>query len=199
MPGKRRGIPASQVARDYGVSLSEFTDEVAALFARLEVQATSGSAHLRRRELCAAVSAAMISALDASTLTAEERATLDPLITGVLQPFWLKHCANDPEAPAYIHTRSAHYLANRDPVSQVKTAVSIVTALLDSLEIPDEYREKLARSLAPAFAHRMITDLYNVNDVRTRSGIELSLIATVCALLEMSMSYETILRALRLV
>jgi len=174
MPGKRRGIPASQLARDYGVSLNEFTDEVVASFDRLDGQQASGGAHLCRREVCAAVSAAMISALDASTLTAEERAKLDPLITGTLLPFWSKHCASDPEAVTYINSRSAHYLANRDPVSQVKTAVRIVTALLDSLEISGERREALSRTLTPAFAHRMVGDLYRVNDVRTRSGIELS-------------------------
>ena len=43
MPGKRRGIPASQLARDYGVSLNEFVSEVIALLARLEGQ--DASAH----------------------------------------------------------------------------------------------------------------------------------------------------------
>ena len=66
---------------------------------------------VRCREVCAAVAAAMTSALDASTLTPEERAQLDPLLNEVLLPFWNTHCADDPEAQAYIQARAAHYLA----------------------------------------------------------------------------------------
>jgi hypothetical protein len=198
MPGKRRGIPASQLARDYGVSLNDFVSEVTALLDRLDVQPASGRAPARRREICAAVAAAMTAALDASTLTPEERAHLDPLLNNVLLPFWNKHCADDAEAQAYIGTRAAHYLSARDSKSQVKTAVGIVTALIEALEVSQEHKDDMVRKLAPSFAHRMIGDLYRINEVRTKFGIELSLIVTICALLQMSMSHETILRVLRL-
>jgi hypothetical protein len=197
MPGKR-GVPASQLARDYGVSLNEFVNEVVALLAKLEGQPAASTAPARRREICAAVAAAMTAALDASTLTTEERQKLDPLMNDVLLPFWNTHCASDPDAVAYIESRKAHYLAKRDSASQVKTAVGIVTALIDALEVSNDNRDALARTLAPSFAHRMVADLYRINDVRTRFGIELSLVATICTLLQMSMSYDAILRALRL-
>jgi hypothetical protein len=198
MPGKRRGIPASQLARDYAVSLNEFVDEVVVLLARLEGQDASAMAPARRREVCAAVSAAMTASLDASTLTPEEREKLDPLLNDTLLPFWSKHCASEPDAVAYIDKRAAYYLVKRDPKSQVKTAVGIVAALLDALEVAAEHRDALTRTLAPSFAHRMVADLFRINDVRTRFGIELSLIATACALLHLSISSETILRVLRL-
>jgi hypothetical protein len=198
MPGKRRGIPASQLARDYAVSLTAFVSEVTALLARLEGQDASAMAPARRREICAAVSAAMTASLDASTLTREEREKLDPLLSETLLPFWNKHCAGEPDAAAYIDKRAAYYLAKRDPVSQVRTAVSIVVALLDALEVVQEHRDALTRTLSPSFAHRMVADLYRINDVRARFGVELSLIATVCTLLQMSIGSETILRVLRL-
>ena len=198
MPGKRRGIPASQLARDYGVSLNDFVSEVIALLAKLEGRDASGTAPARRREVCAAVAAAMTAALDASTLTADERAQLDPVLKNVLLPFWSQHCANDVDAQAYIATRTAHYLTKRDPASQVKTAVGIVTTLIDALEVSQEHKDALARTLAPSFAHRMVADLYRINDVRTKFGIELSLLVTICTLLQMSMNYDTVLRALRL-
>jgi len=197
MPGKR-GIPASQLARDYGVSLNGFVNDVVALLARLEGKEASGADPARRREICAAVTAAMTAALDASTLTAEERAKLDPLLKDVLLPFWGTHCASDPEAAAYIDARAAHYLARRDPRSQVRTAVGIVTTLIDALEVSQEHKDALARTLAPSFAHRMVADLFRINEVRTKFGIELSVLATLAALLHMSMSCDTILRVLRL-
>jgi hypothetical protein len=199
MPGNRRGIPASQLARDYGVSLNDFADEVITLLARAEAADAHGLSVPRRREICAAVSAAMAAALDASTLSAEEREKLSPLLGEVLKPFWFKHCEADPEAAAIIAARTPHYLIGRVAGSQVKTAVNIVAALLEALEVPEERRPELARTLSPSFAHRIVGDLYRINDLRARHGIELSVLATMFALLQLSMSYDVILRILRVV
>jgi hypothetical protein len=198
MSANRRGIPAGQLARDYGVSLNEFVTEIDALLAQLEGQNATGAAAVRCREICAAVAAAMTAALDASTLTPEERARLDPLLNDVLLPFWNTHCANDREGQEFINARAAHYLARRDCASRVRTAVGIVTALIEALGIPPQHSDAVARTLAPSFAHRMVADIYRINDVRAKFGIELSLLVTTCALLQISMGYETILRALHL-
>jgi len=198
MPGNRRGIPASQLAREYGVSLSEFTDEVIGILSRLDANA-SGAGHARRREICAAVSAAMVAALEASALSEDERVRLQPLINEVLVPFWSRHCATDGDAAKFIIARSTHYLSGRTTGSQVKTAVNIVGALLEALDVPEQYRPALTKRLSPAFAHRMVGDVFRMNDLRNRRGIELSLIATLCALLGMTMNYDPILRILRIV
>ena len=177
MPGNRRGIPASQLAREYGVSLSEFTDEVIEILARFDANA-SGNGQARRREICAAVSAAMIAALEASALSEDERGRLQPLIHEVLGPFWSKHCAADGDTVKFITARSTHYLTGRNAGSQVKTAVNIVGALLEALEVPEQDRPALTKRLSPAFAHRMVGDVFRINDLRQRHGIELSLLAT---------------------
>jgi hypothetical protein len=197
MPGKS-GITASELARNYGVSLNEFTDEVIALLARLDDDPAPLRGHARRREVCAAVSAAMKFALDTSTLTPEERAKLDPLIHEVLLPYWKKHCEADADAAAYITERSGFYLSKTAPGSQVRTALAIVQSLVDELGIPDARKPELMRVLAPSFAHRMISDVHRINDLRTRFGVQLSLLATLCTLLEMSVGYESVLRILRL-
>jgi len=198
MAGTERRIPASQLARDYGVSLNDFTNEVTALLARAHSDSESLRAGTGRREICAAVSATMMIALDASTLSEEERSKLRPLIDEVLMPFWTRHCAADAGAAAYITERSGHYLSGRVAGSQVRTALSIVSALLDALEIPEERRDELTLSLAPSFAHRLVGDIYRMNEVRAKYGIELSLIATLGALLQITISYETVLRILRI-
>ena len=195
MPGKS-GISASELARNYGVSLNEFTDEVLALLARLESDVPAERVAARRREVCAAVSAAMTFALDASTLTAEERQKLDPLLREVLLPFWNRHCAADQRAAEYIGARQSFYLAHRVAGSQVRTAVSIVTLLADALDLSAARRAELIQSLSPAFAHRMVSDLYRLNDLRARFGVQLSLLGLLCTFLELSMSCESILRVL---
>jgi hypothetical protein len=191
-------MTVGELARNYGVSLNSFADDVLALLARLDADPPPARLAARRREVCAAVSAAMTFALDASNLSPEERATLDPLLREVLLPFWNKHCSSDADAGAYIAERSTYYLSNRVPGSQVKTAVSIVSTLLDVLGLPEERKVEVARLLTPSFAHRMVTDLYHINDVRTRFGLRLSLFALLTALLQMTLSSEALLRVLRL-
>lgn len=197
MPGKR-GISASQLARDYGVSLNEFSDEVIATLARLDGEGAPARSSAHRREICAAVSAAMGAALDASMLSPEEREKLQPLLHQVLIPFWSKHCSSDAETSAWIADRSRHYLSKRVADSQVKTAVNIVAALLDALEIPDARRSDFAKTLSPAFAHRMVGDIYHLNDIRGRLGIELSVLAAMTTMLQLGMTYDPILKVLRI-
>lgn len=199
MPGAR-GLPASQLARDYGVSLNEFSDSVIRLLDNEWPQQDAASNSARRREICAAVSAAMVAALDSSTLSSEEREKLHPLVDEVLLPFWRRHCAkDDPDLAAFVASRAAHYLERRVDGSQVKSAVNMVGALLAALNAPESLRLALQERLIPAFAHRMVGDVYRINEVRRKHGIELSVLATLCALLQMSMSYDPILRALRIV
>lgn len=197
MPGKR-GISASQLARDHGVSLNEFADDVIATLARLDGEGAAARSGAHRREICAAICAAMAAALDASALSADERQKLRPLLHQVLTPFWTRHCAADAEAAPFIAKRAEHYLAGRIEGSQVKTAVNIVTALLEALEVPAEKRSTFAKSLSPAFAHRMVGDVYHLNDVRSRLGIELSLIAALATMAHLSLSYDPILQTLRI-
>jgi hypothetical protein len=197
MPGKR-GISASQLARDYGVSLNKFADEIIATLARLDGEGAPARSDVHRREICAAVSAAMALAMDDSTLTPEERAQLQPLLHQVLLPFWTKHCTADAASASMITQRSEHYMANRVAGSQVKSAVRMVAALLEALDVPPGKRDAFSRTLAPAFAHRMVGDVYHLNDMRSRFGIELPVLAMMAAMLQMSMSYDPILKILRI-
>jgi hypothetical protein len=197
MPGKS-GISASELARNYGVSLNEFADQVMRLLARAEADPPAVRAAACRREVCAAVSAAMTFALDASRLTPEERTVLDPLLREVLIPFWNKHCAADGSVAEYITSRADFYLTRRVAGSQVKTAVSIVTLLVEALEFPAERRAELVQALAPSFAHRMVADVFRLNEVRGRYGLQLSLLGALGMLLQVSLSHDAILRILRI-
>jgi len=197
MPGKS-GISASELARNYGVSLNEFADEVVKLLARAEADPPAMRLAAQRREVCAAVSAAMNFSLAAAQLSPEERAQLEPLLREVLMPFWTKHCAADEGAVEYIIARSNFYLTRCVPGSQVKTAVNIVTLLVDALELPADRRHEIVRALSPSFAHRMVADVYRLNQVRGRFGLQLSLLGALSLLLQISPGYESIVRMLRL-
>jgi hypothetical protein len=198
MPVNRRRIPASQLAHDYGVSLNEFSESLIGLIG--QEWATEEVAHLpRRREICAAVSAAMMAALQASSLSAEERDKLQPLLGEVLLPFWTRHCAGEnPELADWIAARARYYLSTCVDDSRVKSAANVAGALLDALQSPEPRRPALLARLVPAFAHRMVGDVYRLDEVRRTQGIEMPLLAALCGMLQFSLSCDPILRALRL-
>jgi hypothetical protein len=180
------------------VSLNEFATAVIDVVKEAGPSLTPEGELARRREVCAAVSAAMLLAMDASALSDEERGRLEPLVNEVLRPYWNRHCGMDAVAAGYVTARSTHYAARKVAGSQVKSAVNIVNAMLEAIEVADTKRLALAERLVPAFAHRLVSDTYRINDVRARHGIELSVIATLGALLQMTMSYDPLLRAMRI-
>ena len=80
----------------------------------------------------------------------------------------------------------------------MKTAVNIVSRLLESLDFPADKRTTFSKSLSPAFAHRMVGDVYHLNDMRSRIGIDLPLVAALATMLHLSATYDPILKALRI-
>lgn len=199
MPMNRRGISATQLAREYAVSLNEFADDVVNLLNQLDPSEVTAEPAERCRESCAAVWTAMVAALDSSSLTKDEREHLTPLLLDVLLPYWKKYCADEPDIPALLAARAAHYLQRRDPASQIKTAANLVNGLMLRLGIAPATQVSLGKSLTALFAHRMLGDTHRINEVRARFGIELPLVAALSAIVHVTMNYEPVLRLLRLV
>ena len=195
----RRGLSAAQLAREYGVSLNEFADDVVNMLAQLDPGDVTASPAERRRESCAAVWSAMVAALAASSLTQDERDQLTPMLLDVLVPYWKTHCADDPDIATLLATRASHYLRHRDPASQIKTAANLVNTLMHQVGVAPHTQVTLGKSLTALFAHRMLADTHRVNEIRARFGIELPLIAALTAIVQVTMSYEPVLRILRLV
>lgn len=192
-------MSAARLAREYGLSLNEFVEDVVNLLAQLDgANMSAGPAELSR-ECCAAVWSAMVAALDASTLSGPERGRLTPMLLDVLLPFWKKHCADDPDIPGMLTSRASHYLQFRDPESQIRTAAGLVNRFMQQLGIAPDEQVALGRSLTALFAHRMLADTHRINEVRARFGIDLPLVAALTAIVQVTMNYEPVLRILRLV
>jgi hypothetical protein len=198
MPMTRRGISATQLAREYGVSLNEFADDVLNLLAQLDPDEVLADSAERCRESCAAVWSAMVAALDSSSLTKDEREHLTPMLLAVLLPFWKKHCPDEPDLPTLLAERASHYLRHRDSSSQIKTAANLVNGLMHRLGIAPMTQISLGKSLTALFAHRMLGDTHRINEVRARFGIELPLVAALAAIVQVTMTYEPVLRMLKL-
>jgi len=197
MSMNRRGMPAAQLAREYGASLNEFANDVVNLLAQLDESVIAADPAERCRESCAAVWAAMVAAFDASSLTKPEREALTALTQVALLPVWKSHGANEPDMPALLEARAAHYLRHRDPASQIKTAANLVNSFMLRLGIAPTTQVSLGKSLTALFAHRMLGDTHRIDDVRAHHDIDLPLIAVFATLV--SLHAEPVLRILRLV
>jgi hypothetical protein len=192
-------MSATQLAHEYGSSLNAFADDVVTLLAQLDDDEIVASQAERCRESCAAVWAGMVSAIAASALTVQERAQITTMLLDVLLPFWRKHCADEPDIPAMLAARADAYLTKRDPSSQIKTAANLVNGLMDRLRIAPATQLSLGKTLTALFAHRMLGDVHNFNDVRARFGIELPAVAALTAIVQATLTYEPVMRILRLV
>lgn len=192
------GMSATRLVREYGASLEKFTAEVDALVTRLSEAEASMPVARRRQEICTAIWAAMSAAFEASAFSDVERSRLVPLLGEVLVPYWERHCAPDPQLAQFLSDRSRSYLAGGDRKSQVITASSIVRRLLDEIGAATAHKSRLERQLVPLFAHRMLGDIHYFDDLKTRIGIQLSIVATLCAAFGLAEVCEPALRMMRL-
>lgn len=100
---------------------------------------------------------------------------------------------------AWLAEHAPRYLEGRDPKSQVITAATIVKRLLAAIGVSAALEPGLTRTLIPLFAHRMIGDSEYLSDIKIRLGIQLPVIAALCAAADVAMNCEPALRVLRLV
>jgi hypothetical protein len=196
-PG-RRGIPAKQAARDFGASLTSYLVEALALVSELEHDQDKFSERDRCFETCAALWATIVISMEASALLGEERETLLPLVFAALEPMWAKHCGTEKAAFGRLRTRADAYLALRSPRSHVATATAIVQHLLHTLGAPEKENHLRAQRLAALLAHRMLGDIYRLNELKMQVGIQLSLVALLLTS-HLASGGETLLRAMRLI
>jgi hypothetical protein len=194
----RRGVSARQLARDTSVNVHAFTQRVHELLAHLSVAEARMPLPERRREACTAIWAAITASFEASALSPEERDKVIPALQEALSVYWEMDCAEGTEMGARLKEGAAAYLLGRHPASQVSTANAIVTRLLDAIGTADAVKPRLKRSLIPLFAHRMLGNTHHLNDVKTRIGIRMPMVAALLTAAEVAASYEPVLRALRL-
>jgi hypothetical protein len=197
MASRRHGIPAHQLAHDIGTLLADFTGQVDAFLARTAIDSPLPAPQIRR-EVCAAVWAALTAAFEASAMSQEEKNQLTSLLREKMQSFWQRHCASEPGVAQELPELASRYLAGRDPRSHVVTATQIVHHLLARIGADAEPAGRLARQLVPLFAHRMLGDTWHLNDLKSRVGIQLPLIATLCFTAGITQAVEPALRLLRL-
>jgi hypothetical protein len=166
-----RKIAARDVARDFAVTAQAFADTFVQYIAADESDVDPEVLAHRRRETCAAVWAAILATFEVSGFTEAERNTVLPLIQETLMPFWQKHCGRADDLADVLAARAKHYLRERDPESQLKTATHIMTGVMEAIG-PGAGRMLPVRTLTALLAHRMLTDLRRLGEIKASYSIE---------------------------
>lgn len=166
-----RRISAQEVARDFVVTAQAFADTFVQYIAAEELARDAAVLAHRKRESCAVVWAAIVATFEASGFTAADRGLVLPLVRDALMPFWHAHCGRDAQVGEALAERAAHFLRERDPDSQLKTATRIMNELMTVLDV--EGAQLLpVRTLTALLAHRMLADLRRLDEVKANYSIE---------------------------
>jgi hypothetical protein len=173
MSPERRGISAKKVARDFGLDITSFIEEVLALVSGLAADQASASFAERRRESCAVLWATILLSLDASALRADEAQALESSLFACLEPALRRHWNTVDEEQ--LRTRAQKYLNHKDARSQVRTASRVVACFFDTIQVAEQGRRRFGKRLAALLGHRMLTDVHRLNEVKMNFRIQLSL------------------------
>jgi hypothetical protein len=122
----------------------------------------------RRREVCAAVWAAIRAALEASTLSAQERTHMLDMVWQRLLNRWQEFCGPDEATSKWLMKRTDEYLQEQQRGKPIATASHIVKVLTEALGVPERGRALQSRVLASLVGHRIESDVHHFNDLKAR-------------------------------
>jgi len=167
---QHRKLAAEELARDFSVTAQNFGDTFVQYVAGSMGGESTPVIELRRRESCALTWAAIEATFVASALTEEERDKVVPLVRDALLPYWRKYRVDTEDFITRVRERSAAYLRHQDPMSQLKTATGFMNELVSNLD-PEAVRLLPQRTLTAMLAHRMLSDLRRLNEIKAGHSI----------------------------
>jgi hypothetical protein len=162
---QHRRLSADEVARDFAVTAQAFADTFVQYVAASHGGESEAVMETRRRESCALIWATIEAIFLASALNEQERDKVVPLVRDALVPQWRKYRGDRDDFITRVRERSGAYLRHRDPVSQLRTATGFMNELIASLD-GDAVSLLPVRTLTALLAHRMISDLRRLNEIK---------------------------------
>lgn len=166
MHWQHRRLSAEDVALDFSVTAQTFADTFVQYVAVSHGGENAEILETRRRETCALIWAVVEATFLASALTDEERMKVVPMVRDSLVPQWRKYRAASDDFITRVRERSAAYLRHQDPLSQLKTANGFMNELVANLDA-DGVKLLPVRTLTALLAHRMISDLRRLNEIKS--------------------------------
>jgi hypothetical protein len=161
-------VTVESLAGAYAIVLSSLAETlfqyIGPIRADDDVQATA----IRRREVCAAVWAAMRAALEASTLSREERALMLKIVWKRLQLQWNEFCGANEANVEWLESRSTEYMRKCEGTKPLAIAIHIVEELLEVISDPGRNRSLQLRVLSNLVNHRILSDICHFDALKAR-------------------------------
>ena len=167
---QHRRLSAEDVARDFAVTAQTFADTFVQYMAAAHGGESPRVVEGRQRESCALIWAAIEATFLASAFTEEERTKVVPLVRDTLVPAWRKFRVDGEDFITRVRERSAAYLRHQDSLSQLKTATGLMSELVANLD-PETVQLLPVKTLTALLAHRMLSDLRRLNEIKAGHSI----------------------------
>jgi len=167
---QHRKVSADEVARDFSVTAQSFADTFIQYVAAAHGDEAADIVERRGRESCALIWAAVEATFLASAFTEDERAKVVPLVRDALVPVWRKYRVGSDDFITCVRERSGAYLRHQDPHSQIRTATGFMAELAANLDAAVAQLLPV-RTLTALLAHRMISDLRRLNELKSGYSI----------------------------
>jgi hypothetical protein len=168
---QHRRLSADEVARDFAVTAQAFADTFVQYVAAAHGGESDAVMETRRLESCALIWAAVEATFRASALNEGERQKVVPLVRDALVPQWRKYRGDSDDFITRVRERSAAYLRHQDLLSQLKTATAFMNELASNLDA-EVVKLLPVRTLTALLAHRMLSDLRRLNEIKSGHTIE---------------------------
>lgn len=168
---QHRKLSADDVARDFSVTAQTFADTFVQYVAAEHAGESATLVEIRRRESCALIWASIEATFMASAFNEEERIKVVPLVRDALVPLWRKYRIDSEDFITRVRERSSGYLRHHDRFSQLKTATGFMNEFVSNLDA-ESLKLLPVRTLTALLAHRMLSDVRRLNELKSGYSIE---------------------------
>jgi hypothetical protein len=122
----------------------------------------------RRREVYAAVWAANRAALEASSLSSDERRLMVKIVWRRLPVHWKDFGTSNEATREWLEKRADEYLSKREDARPVTTASHVVGMLMETTGNAGRCPSMQARVLSSLVGHRIVSDVCHFNELKSR-------------------------------
>jgi hypothetical protein len=159
------GRLAHQYARDLAVLAGRITGLLRSFDARFEMPEQQ-----RGFEICAAVWAAALLAIEASSLPAERAEELALATFDAVMPHWQRSVFADARPETEFQAHVSRYLVQDAFNDQIRISSRLAEQLLEATGAAAESKTAILKPLASLFAVRMLDDVFRLNSASAHAA-----------------------------
>jgi hypothetical protein len=181
MPLNKKKTPVTEAARDCCLGVLVFCRDVESTLGQFGIDPEE-----HRTALCMFAWAMTSAIVRGAGFKTAEHERLKSLIDAELEAKWAGQSIDVHSLKQALQTTGKAYEHVKEQWSQVRTAAMLAEIYVASLQPERESAGKLLTMIAPMCAHRLVSEIYRLTELRTRRSIQWALVATMVTLCQFS-------------